>query len=142
MTTPPAAFLTQIAGVFALPVPLDEVMATSSLDARGLDLFFVLSPLADTVASITAVTVTRQDGLPVGVGDLIITPPNTVTPWVSANAAGVAAMAVNWWQGVGTLTQISTDGNDVTYLIAVTLTTVAGRSLVFTASQVVSATAS
>ena len=141
MTTP-ATFLVIITDVFASPVPLDEVMATSSLDARGLDLFFVLSPLADTVASVTAVTVTRQDGLPVGVGDLIITPPNTVTPWVSANAAGVAAMAVNWWQGVGTLAQISTDGNDVTYLIAVTLTTVAGRSLVFTASQVVSATAS
>ena len=141
MTTP-TTFLVIITDVFASPVPLDEVMATSSLDARGLDLFFVLSPLADTVASVTAVTVTRQDGLPVGVGDLIITPPNTVTPWVSANAAGVAAMAVNWWQGVGTLAQISTDGNDVTYLIAVTLTTVAGRRLVFTASQVVSATAS
>ena len=141
MTTP-ATFLVIITDVFASPVPLDEVMATSSLDARGLDLFFVLSPLADTVASVASVVASRADGLPTDTTDLTITPAGSAAPWVSANAAGVAAMAVNWWQGVGTLAQISTDGNDVTYLIAVTLTTVAGRSLVFTASQVVSATAS
>ena len=140
--TNPAAFLTQIAGVFASPVPLDEVMATSSLDARGIDLFFVLSPLADTVASVASVVASRADGLPTDATDLTITPAGSAAPWVSANVAGVAAMAVNWWQGVGTLAQISTDGNDVTYLIAVTLTTVAGRRLVFTASQVVSTTAS
>jgi len=138
----PIDFLTLVSGTSSDPVPLDEVMATSSVDARGLDLFALLSPLGDTIASISSVTVTRQDGLPVGVGDLLITPPNTINPWISANAAGVAAMAVNWFQGVGTLAQISPSGIDVTYLLMVSLVTIAGRRLVFTASQVVSPTVS
>ena len=138
----PIVYLTQLIGTSSDPVPLDEVMATSSTDARGLDFFAVLSSLGDTVASITSVVVTRQDGLPVGVGDLLITPPNVSIPWVSANAAGVAAMAVNWWQGVGMIAQISSDGSDVTYIITINLTTTAGRQLAFTASQLVSPTAS
>ncbi len=142
MPNNPATFLTAIVGTDNSPVPIDEVMATSSVDARGLDLFTILSPLADTIASITGIIVTRSDNRPAGIGDLIITPPNTITPWVSPNSASVIAMAVNWWQEVGSLVQISVDGGDVTYLLTITITTAAGRVLVFTASQLVSATTS
>lgn len=121
------------------PVYLDDVMAVSTVDSRGLDLYPALSPVGDTVASISGIMVKRTDGLPMAAGDLVITPPTYASPWISANAAGVPAMAINWWQGVGALSLISTDGGDVTYAIAVSFVTTANRRLTYTAVQVVSA---
>lgn len=119
-------------------VRLEDVMCASTLDTRGLDLYPTLNPISDTVASISSVLVKRVDGQRIATGDLQITPPGSAVPFISANAAGVLAMVVNWWQGVGTFAQISTDGNSVDYEIQVSFTTTLGRHLVYTALQLVS----
>lgn len=142
-TVLPPASLTQIVGVFTEPVPIEEVMITSSIDTRGIDLFTVLSPLGDTVASVSSVLVARADGLPLTTYDLTTLPPGYANPWISANAAGVPAIAVSWWQQVGTFTQIApSDCNEVTYFLTVNLITTAGRQLAYVVSQVVAPAAS
>ena len=139
---PPASFI-QIVGVFSYPTPIAEVMVTSSTDVRGIDLFAVLSPLGDTVASVSSVLVARTDGLPLTTYDLTTLPPGYAPPWVSVNAAGVPAMAVSWWQQVGTFAQIApSDCNEVTYLLTVNLITTAGRQLAYVVSQAVAPAAS
>jgi hypothetical protein len=113
-------------------------MCVSTTDTRGLDLYPSLYPVNDTVAAITSITVSRLDNLPLEPGDLLITPTGFVPPWISANLAGVPAMAINWWQGVGALAQISPSGCAVDYLITVSFVTAAGRPLTYTATQLVS----
>ena len=140
--TLPSVSLTPVFGTSPHPVAIDEVMAPSTVDARGLDLFALLSPLGDTVAAVGLVSVVRADGLPLASADLTTAPAGLSAPWVSPNWAGVPAMAVNWWQTVGPFAQVSTDGLDVTYLLAVSLTTTSGRQLTFVVTQVVSPTVS
>ena len=113
-------------------------MCVSNTDTRSLDFYRSLFLVNDSISSVMSITATRLDGLPLTSYDLLITPPNTQSPWVSPNAAGVANMAVNWWQSVGTLQQISVDGCNVTYLLVVTVTTAMGRTITVTASQLIS----
>lgn len=123
------------------PIRLPDTMCFSTIDTRGLNLYPSLFPAGDTVNSITGITVTRCDELPMGPGDLAITPSGYPAPWISPNAAGVTAMAINWWQQVGTAAQVLNGAqsfNEVEYLITVSFNTTGGRDLTFTATQLVS----
>lgn len=128
------------------PVRLPDAMCVSTVDTRGIDLYPSLFPVSDSVGAITTILVTRLDELPIAEGDLMITPVGKASPWISANLAGVPNMAINWWQGVGTMAQISDQvevGDVITppcvaYNIAVSFLTTAGRQLTYTALQLVS----
>lgn len=119
------------------PVRLEDVMRDATVDTRGLNLAPALDEVGDSVATISSVTVARVDKLPVTAIDLSISPVGYVTPWISANADGLLASAINWWQGVGAGATI--DG-DVDYRITVAFVTTGGRNLRYDALQLVSAT--
>jgi hypothetical protein len=141
MTTQPTVNLTQAFSIpTSQPVAL-PLMLADTVDTRGVDLYPLLGPpVNDTVVSVTSATVTRQDGLPINSSDLVVTPLDTLAPWIAPNLAGVPAVAVAWWQGVGAVATVA-QPNGVTYLLEIAYVTAAGRSLGVTLAQTVSASA-
>lgn len=136
----PSATAIRIARATALstnvPIRLD-VMREGATDTRGLDLTLALQVEADTIASISSVTVSRRDGVSTGQNDLAITPFGFLAPWIAANSAGIAGKTVNWWQSAGASIAATAP---VDYQITVSFTTVAGRQLSYDAYQMVTPT--
>lgn len=114
------------------PVPPRQpvAMAAGATDARYYDMAPDLQPLGDSVASIVSVTAARADGATPGSGDLAIL--SDPAPWISVSPASEGpSLAVYWWQ-TGNLA-VATD-----YIVTVTVTTHAGRTLPYACFQLLS----
>ena len=134
----PASQATRIAVVTMAspqPIPLDD-MRQSTTDSRGMDLSKVLSVENDTIVNISGVTVARVDGQSLGAEDLTITPGGYSAPFITANAAGLPATQVNWWQQVGAVAAAANVG----YVVTVAYQTAAGRDLESDGFQLVTQT--
>ena len=114
-------------------------MAFDTVDTRGLDLYPSLYPVGDAIASVISVTVKRCDDSPLVESDLTTYPDGRSPPAVVPNPAGVPAMAVAWWQAVGS--PCSTDDLSVDYVITVKVVTIGGRRLAYAVAQTVIPTA-
>jgi hypothetical protein len=111
--------------------PLPErlgAMRAGALDTRGDDLTLAVSPVSDSLTSVS-ITVARRDGVAMGANDLTVTPPLYPPPWITG-------FVVNWWQSSGAA--IARSG-PVDYQITITAQTAAGRIVVHDLYQLVTA---
>jgi hypothetical protein len=104
------------------PPPRQLAMPSGGSDTRYYDLTLDLQPLGDTITSIVSVTRARVDGNTLGDGDLAIS--GSPAPWFSG-------YVVNWWQSGNLPT--ATD-----YIITVTVSTAAGRTIPYSCYQLLS----
>lgn len=104
-------------------VRLDPIRAGST-DVRGIDLTGDLTPVEDTLASITSATVmTRDDGVALATGDLMVMQtPNP--PFIDP----AAQTMVGFW--LTSDEAFFSNGVTVDYRIEVTARTAAGRTLI------------
>lgn len=99
--------------------PMLGAIRGGSVESRELDFTPDLAPSGDYIITVLGVSVSRVDGAPLGMGDLTISPPNTIRPWLTGG------FIVGWWAGVGT--QIA-NGGPIFYKVSVTVSTALGST--------------
>jgi len=99
--------------------PMLGAIRGGSVESRELDFTPDLAPSGDSIITVLGVSVSRVDGAPLGMGDLVISPPNTIRPWLTGGAI------VGWWASASAQIAI---GGPVFYKVSVTVSTALGST--------------